>query len=275
MPEGDTIARIALVLGDALVSRRVVRFSSPLPALRDVDLEGRVVASVEARGKNLLVAFDDGRTLHTHLRMSGSWVLHARGRALSRVLVALETDDRLAALVHRRDAGAPPIVRLLSKDALRRDRMLRSLGPDLLSPSFDAAEAARRLHTSAQATVAEALLDQRAVAGIGNEYKSELLFLCGIDPRTPPAAISEARFAELLARARELMTKHVARNAGGRFAIAGRVTRFSAGASTWVYGRARRPCLRCRTPILAFHQGPGRRRTFYCPRCQKPNSARP
>jgi endonuclease-8 len=268
VPEGDTVFRIAVVLRDALVGHRVARFSSPLPALRDADLEGRVVASVEARGKNLLVGFDDERTLHTHLRMSGSWVLHGLGRRLPNALVALETDDRLAALVARRGAGAPPVARLLSRDALRRDRALRSLGPDVLSPAFDADEAARRLRASVHPTIAEALLDQRDVAGIGNEYKSELLFLCGLDPRTPPGAVETSRLVELLARARELMTKNVARS-GRRFAVAGRATRFSPGPSRWVYGRAGRPCLRCGAPIRSVHQGLDRRRTFFCPRCQK------
>ena len=292
MPEGDTLARIAIVLREALVGRRVARFVSPIPALRNARLEGRTIASVEARGKNLLVAFDDGRVLHTHLRMSGEWLLHGRRadgtptfgarplaagsapprrrgmRAPSRALVLLETDDRAATLFVRPGAGAPPIVRLLSPEALRRDRLLRSLGPDVLAPDFDAPEAARRLRASIHPTIAEALLDQRDVAGIGNEYKSELLFLCGIDPRKPPREVSEAQMLDLLARARELMTKNVARGKSGRFAIAGRQTRFSPGPAQWVYGRGNRPCLRCGALVRSMRQGLDRRVTYYCPRCQ-------
>ena len=273
MPEGDTLARIAIVLGEALAGHRVERFSSPIPALRDADLEGRTIARVEARGKNLLVRFDDGRTLHTHLRMSGEWLLYGRGgprprRRSAGDLVTLETSDRAATLIRRAGAGAPPIVRLLSEDALRRDRMLRSLGPDVLAPDFDADEAARRLHASVHATVGEALLDQRDVAGIGNEWKSELLFLRGIDPRTPPREIAEERFRELVLLARELLTKNVARGKTGRFAIRGRASRFAPGPSRWVYGRAGRPCLRCGAPIAFLRQGLDRRSTYHCPRCQ-------
>jgi endonuclease-8 len=279
VPEGDTIFRVAVVLGEALAGKRVVRFASPLPALGGAALVGRTVTGVEARGKNLLVAFDGGeRTLHTHLRMSGRWVVDAPGRRVASALVVIETEDRLAALVRRRGAGAPPIVRLLSRDALRRDRLLRSLGPDVLAPSFDATEAARRLRASVHPTIAEALLDQRDVAGIGNEYKSELLFSCGIDPRTPPGALSEARLLELLGLARDLMTKNVARSRSGpplagtrpvRFAIAGRMTRFLPGSTRWVYGRANRPCLRCGTLVRSLYQGLERRRTYFCPLCQK------
>jgi len=269
MPEGDTLARIAITLREALVGRRVERFESPIPALRDVGLEGRTIESIEARGKHLLIRFDDGRTLHTHLRMSGDWRLHARGARWPRVLVAIETSDRAAVLVRRANAGAPPIIRLLSADALRRDRVLRSLGPDVLAADFDAAEAARRLRASVHATVAEALLDQRDVAGIGNEWKSELLFLSGIDPRTPPRDIDETRWLELLARARELLTKNISRGKSGRFAIAGRASRFGPGPSKWVYGRANKPCLRCGAPIRFLRQGLDRRSTYHCPRCQR------
>jgi endonuclease-8 len=273
MPEGDTLARIALTLQGALVGHRVVRFSSPIPALRDRDLEGRTITSVETRGKNLLIGFDDGRTLHTHLRMSGEWHLYGPEsrwrRPRNTALVTIEIDGRVAVMFRTEGLGAPPIVRLLSKDALRRDRMLRSLGPDVLSPSFDVDEATRRVHASIHPTIAEALLDQRDVAGIGNEYKSELLFLCRIDPRRAPKSVPEQAIRELLERARELMTTNVARGRSGRFAIAGRVTRFAPGSTRWVYGRARRPCLECGTPVRELRQGLDRRTTYYCPRCQK------
>ncbi|HEY1959193.1 MAG TPA: DNA-formamidopyrimidine glycosylase family protein [Polyangiaceae bacterium] len=269
MPEGDTLARIAITLREALAGQRVEHFRSPIPALRDTGLEGRTIESVESRGKHLLIRFDDGRTLHTHLRMSGEWLLFPRAGPTARDLVAIETSDRAAVLRRRPGAGAPPIVRLLSEDALRRDRVLRSLGPDVLASDFDAHEAARRLRASIRPTIAEALLDQRDVAGIGNEWKSELLFLSGIDPRTPPSDVSDARWLELLGRARELLTKNVSRGKSGRFAIVGRASRFAPGPSKWVYGRAGRPCLRCGAPIRFLRQGLDRRSTYHCPRCQR------
>ena len=272
MPEGDTLARIAVTLRDALVGRRIERFASPIPALRDVGLEGRTISSVETRGKNLLVAFDDGRTLHTHLRMSGSWHLYGLDGAWRRpaktALVTIATGDRVAVLFREEGQGAPPIVRLLSRDALRRDRMLRSLGPDVMASEFDKAEAVRRVHASIHPTIAEALLDQRDVAGIGNVYKSELLFLAGIDPRRAPASVPLDALDALLANAREIMLRHVKRSRPGRFAIAGRTTRFLPGETLWVYGRARKPCLRCRTSIRSITQGLDRRSTYWCPKCQ-------
>jgi endonuclease-8 len=272
LPEGDTLARIAVTLRDALVGHIVERFTSPIPALRDVGLEGRTLASVDTRGKNLLVAFDDGRTLHTHLRMSGTWHLYGKESAWRRpaktALVTLATDDRVAVLFREEGEGAPPIIRLLSPDALRRDRMLRSLGPDVMAASFDLEEAVRRVHTSIHPTIAEALLDQRDVAGIGNVYKSELLFLAGVDPRRAPKSVPVERLRALLVNARQIMLKHVAQSRRGRFAIQGRVTRFRPGETLWVYGRARKPCLRCRTAIRSITQGLDRRSTYWCPKCQ-------
>ena len=272
MPEGDTLARIAVTLRDALVGHRVARFSSPIPALRDVALEGREIWSIETRGKNLLIVFDDGRTLHTHLRMSGSWHLYGTSSAWRRparqAQVTLATDDRVAVLFREEGEGAPPIIRLLSADALRRDRMLRSLGPDVMADAFDLEEAIRRVRTSIHPTIAEALLDQRDVAGIGNVYKSELLFLVAVDPRRPPKSVPEETLRDLLGKAREIMLKHVAQSRTGRFAIRGRTTRFAAGEDLWVYGRARKPCLKCRTAIRDMRQGLDRRSTYWCPKCQ-------
>jgi endonuclease-8 len=272
LPEGDTLARIAVTLRDALVGHRIERFASPIPALRDVALEGRTVSSIETRGKNLLVAFDDGRTLHTHLRMSGSWHLYGLDspwrRPAKTALLTLTTDDRVAVLFREEGEGAPPIIRLLSADALRRDRMLRSLGPDVMASSFDLEEAVRRVHTSIHPTIAEALLDQRDVAGIGNVYKSELLFLAGVEPRRAPKSVPIETLRALLENAREIMLKHVRQSRRGRFAIQGRMTRFGGGETLWVYGRARKPCLRCRTAIRSITQGLDRRSTYWCPKCQ-------
>ncbi len=265
MPEGDTLARIARVLRGALVGHVIERFASPLPALRDAELEGKTITSVDTRGKNLLIAFDDGRTLHTHLKMSGDWHLYGKGRSWKRPVhtarIILETDDRVAVCFDGGD-GAPPVIRLLTADALRRDHKLRSIGPDLLDPAFDALEAARRIRASIHPSIAEALLDQRDVAGIGNEYKSELLFLARVDPRRAPASLTDAELTGILDRARKLMTLNVAKSRGGR------ITRFEAGPKVWVYGRGGEPCLECGAPIRRAVQGIERRSTYWCGRCQ-------
>ena len=262
MPEGDTVARIAAALRDTLVGKRIVRFSSRLPALRDAMLEGRVVTSIEARGKHLLIVFDDGRTLHTHLLMSGTWRVQPSGRPIRSPVVALETETH-AAVLWQRIRGKPPIARLLSPDALRRQPMLRALGPDLLATTFDMEDAVRRLAATPLPPVGEALLDQRAVAGIGNEYKSEVCFLCGVHPHTLPNTVAPETWRALLTCARELMQINVRRRHPGR------VTRFASGPTLWVYGRTGKRCLRCKVGVVQrTFDGLDRRMTFFCPECQ-------
>jgi endonuclease-8 len=264
MPEGDTVARIAVLLRGALVGKRVVGLTSRLPALRDTMLEGHAVTGIHTRGKHLLVSFDDGRTLHTHLRMSGTWRLLTRTspRAASSAVVAIETDDLIAVLLQR-SRGAPPIVRLLSADALRRQPMLRALGPDLLDPAFDLEAAVRRLGATSHRTVGEALLDQRLVAGIGNEYKSEVCFIRHIHPHAKPETLEKDTWRSLLSCAHELMHVNVRRGTRGR------VTRFASGSRMWVYGRRGEQCLRCKMGIVQrSFDGLDRRMTFWCPECQ-------
>lgn len=261
MPEGDTIARAAIVLRRALVGQKISRLVSRMPALRDTGLEGHVVTGIETRGKHLLIAFDDGRTLHTHLRMSGSWRVYAGSLHARSPVVAIETASHVAVL-HQTSRGAPPIVRLLSPDALRRQPMLRALGPDLLAADFDEDEAVRRLLATRQPTVGEALLDQRSVAGIGNEYKSEVCFLCGVHPHRTPGSVDAATWHKLLSCTRELMVRNV------RKPHPARVTRLAPGPAKWVYGRTDQRCLRCHSPIRRSLDGLDRRQTFFCPVCQ-------
>jgi endonuclease-8 len=261
MPEGDTIARIARALREVLVGKRIVRLASRMPALRDTDLEGRLVTGIEARGKHLLIAFDDGRTLHTHLRMSGTWRIHVAPYEARSPVVALETDAHTA-ILYQRARGAPPIVRLLSRDALRREPTLRALGPDLLSTTFDMEEAVRRFRAS-RGTLGEALLDQRCVAGIGNEYKSEICFIQRVHPHTRVSDVQPDTWRSLLSCAKELMEKNVKKRSFER------VTRFAPGPKQWVYGRAGKHCLRCKVGLVRrSFDGLARRVTFWCPECQ-------
>ncbi len=189
MPEGDTILRAARALGRSLEGKPVTSFSSPLPALTDADLAGRRVDAVEARGKNLLIRFDDGRALVTHMRMTGSWHLYEPGQPwkkparLARAVLA--TADAVAVCFNA------PVVELLSPRQLVRSERLRRLGPDVLGPAFDASEAVRRLAALPDTPLGEALLAQSALAGIGNIYKSETLFACRADPFAPVAAFTD------------------------------------------------------------------------------------
>ncbi len=265
MPEGDTIFRTAEVLRAALVGRRITGArAQPRPGLRSVPdltrLIGSTVTSVEPRGKHLLIGFDNGLTLRSHLWMSGSWHRYAPDEAWRRPMrqasAMLETPESIAV------AFNTPTVELLTDAALRRSRPLTNLGPDLLAREFDAAEAIRRLRERSSEDLGNALLDQTAVAGIGNVYKSEVAFLERLDPWAPVAAFDDEELASALRTARRLMQANVR---GGARVTTGSPMR---GQGLWVYGRAGRPCRRCGTRIEQRRQGELARQTFWCPRCQ-------
>jgi endonuclease VIII len=265
MPEGDTIFRTAVVLRRALVGHAVTAArAQPRPGLARVPrlepLVGTTITSVEARGKHLLIGFSGGRWLRTHMRMRGAWHRYAPGEAWRlpavRASCVLETDAAVAVCF---DA---PEVELLTAADLGGHRALRSLGPDLLSPEFDADEATRRLRERGAVPLGEALLDQRVVAGIGNVYKSEVCFIERLDPWAPVASLSASQLAGVVANARRLLR---ATAEGGRRVTTG-IGR--PGASLWVYRRAGLPCRRCGTLIAGRRQGAQARMTYWCPHCQ-------
>ncbi len=265
MPEGDTIFRTAEVLRAALVDRRITAArAQPQPGLRSVPdlsrLIGSTVTTVEARGKHLLIGFDSGWTLRSHLRMSGSWHRYRPGERWRlpqrRASAILETPEAVAV------AFDTPVVELLTDADLRRSRALTTLGPDLLSRDFDADEALQRLRDRSDEQLGNALLDQRALAGIGNVYKSEVCFLAGLDPWAVVRAFEDAELLSALRTARRLLQANVR---GGARVTTGSQVR---GQGLWVYGRAARPCRRCGTPIQVRRQGELARLTYWCPHCQ-------
>jgi endonuclease-8 len=269
VPEGDTIFRTAEVLRAALVGRRIIAArAQPQPGLRSVPdlsrLIGATVASVEARGKHLLIGFDAGLTLRAHLRMRGSWHRYRPGEAWRRsprsASVVLETAESVAV------AFDTPVAELLTDAGLIRSRALSTLGPDLLARSFDGEEALRRLRERDGEALGNALLDQRAVAGIGNVYKSEVAFLEGLDPWAPVAAFDDADLLNALRTARRLLEANT--RGGARITTGSRAR----GQGLWVYGRAGRPCRRCGTGVQSARQGEMARLTYWCPRCQPARS---
>ena len=271
MPEGDTIYRTAEVLRSALIGRRIVDARAQArPGMRIVPdlsrLIGASVTSVESRGKHLLIGFDIGLTLRSHLRMRGSWHRYRPGepwrRPMRQASAILQTSESVAV------AFDTPVVELLTDAALRRSRALTSLGPDLLGADFDFDEALRRLGERGGDELGVALLDQGAVAGIGNVIKSEVAFLGRLDPWARVRSFEDTELRDALATARRLLQANVG---GGR-----RVTTGSGrpGDELWVYGRAGRPCRRCGTVILQRRQGELARQTFWCPRCQVPRGRR-
>ena len=280
MPEGDTLFRTATVLREVLVGRVVTaaRGRADGPAL------GRVVGSsverVEARGKHLLIGFGNGDTLHTHLRMHGSWHRYRPGerwrRSPSRAVAVVEVDGAVAVCF---DA---PTAQLLDTRAIAIHPGLAALGPDLHAPVPDLDAAFERLRDGSRAgmPVGEALLDQTVVAGLGNVYRSEVCFVERVDPFAPVAALPDEALRRLLETGRRLLAAN--RSGGSRTTTpgAGGAPPGTAGARVgsrlYVYGRTGRPCLRCGTSIRSRVTGATlARRTYWCPSCQASPPERP
>jgi endonuclease-8 len=275
MPEGDAIFRTARALHRALAGGTVVRFESALPALtrvhEDTPISGRRVERVDAAGKHVLMHFSGPLVLRTHMRMNGSWHLYRPGerwqrpRRDMRIVVATEAFEAIAFNV--------PVAEFLDSRAEARQADLRAMGPDLLGASFDEDEAIRRIAAHGGEAVADVLLDQRAVAGIGNVYKSEVLFICRVNPFTPAAGVAGERLREVLRTARRLLQANVTTLGGGITTYIGyrRGRGRDPAERRYVYGRARKPCRRCATPIEVRAQGPYARLTYWCPACQPSN----
>lgn len=274
MPEGDTIHRAARTLHLALAGKVVVRFETAVAHLARVDqdapIAGRTVEEVRAAGKHLLFLLSGGLVLRTHLRMSGSWHLYRPGerwrRPRASMRIVLDVGELLAV------AFDVPVAEWIRAADLPRRRELARLGPDLLAGTFDAEEAARRLRAHPQAEVGEALLDQSVVAGAGNVFKSEILFVAGVHPFRRVATLTDDEVREVLRVARRLLVMNAPPAAPGRASTwhGGRRTTGSADPSRalWVYGRGGEPCRRCATPVVFARQGPHARVTYLCPRCQ-------
>jgi endonuclease VIII len=257
VPEGDTIFRTATTLRAALAGKALERFEAPRLRARP-PAPGTTVTSVEARGKHLLIAFGDGRVLHTHMQMSGSWHVYRPGerwwkpRAAARVV--LGTADAVAVCFQA------PVVELLAAREVRTHPRLSALGPDLCSPQADLDESLERMgRLPPQTEIAVALLDQRVACGVGNVYKSETLFACRTDPFARVADLDASARRTLLQKASELLRRNLA--GGPRATYEGGLT---------VYDKTRRPCPRCGTAIRSSRQGEGARVTYWCPACQPP-----
>jgi endonuclease VIII len=260
MPEGDVVWRTARELHRALAGRLLTRSDFRVPRFATTDLTGRAVSDAVSRGKHLLIRVDGGLTVHTHLRMDGSWRIGPARRGAPRdhrVRLVLANDDWQAVGYQ---LGIVEVLR-----TAHEQRTLGHLGPDLLGPDWDPAEAVRRLQADPSRPVGEALMDQRNLAGIGNLYKAEVLFLRGISPCRPVAEVAD--LAALVGLARQLLEANKDR--------VGQVTTgmTKRGEQTWVYRRRGSPCRRCGSVIrqaLQPGQGPDQERiTFWCPRCQQ------
>lgn len=274
MPEGDTVHKLAGVLRQALDGRR----------LRRLELRGGArpfaeppdVRAVTALGKHCLLELDNGHVLRVHLGMHGGWSRYRTENAPrphQEVHLHLETETETFYCERPRE------VELLRTSELKRHAVLRALGPDLLGPEPDWQRVEARLgqHSPPDRTLGEVLLDQRIAAGLGNVYKNELCFLGplrpgspfwpwrGTSPFTPLQCLTVEEVLGLFSRGRELLLANLG---GWPRTTTGPGAQFRTGERCWIYGRQRRPCLRCGTLLISRAQGLEARSTCWCPRCQ-------
>jgi endonuclease-8 len=258
VPEGDTVWLAAQRLDQALSGQVLTGTDFRVPQLATADLRGQTVLEVVPRGKHLLTRLSGGLTLHTHFRMDGTWHLYAPGDRWSggpdhQVRVVLATATRVAV------GYRLPVVELLPS-ASEAD-VVGHLGPDVLDDDFDAGEAVRRLLADPTREIGMALLDQRNLAGIGNLYRTEVLFLQGVTPWTPAQDVDLER---IVARSVRLMRANRAR---WEQSTTGDLR---PGRGHWVFERAGKPCRRCGERIRRADQGepPRARVTYWCGHCQ-------
>jgi len=274
MPEGDTIFRSARALNLALQGKQIVSFETAYAQLASVNdqtpLAGRTVERVESRGKWLLIHFSGDLILVTHMLMSGSWHIYRPGerwrRSRTHMRAVIATSDFVAV------AFDVPVASFHTARTLERNTAIPKLGPDLLNDKFSDEEALQRLQARGPDEIGNALLNQQVLAGIGNVFKSEICFTCGVHPFAKVSTLPPARLQQLLEAARRLMAANVTEAAGDRI-VTYTGPRRTTGADNpmarlWVYGRRGKPCRRCGTVILMRKQGVGARSTYWCPECQ-------
>jgi endonuclease VIII len=287
VPEGDTVWNTARALHRALAGERLTGTDFRVPRLATTDLSGWTVRECASRGKHLLLRVADDRagadreptgprpdparapatgaaalTLHSHLRMEGSWRTYPPGarwaaRPAHVIRVVLRTARAVAVGYHLHDLALVPTP--------REDDLVGHLGPDLLGADWDPAEAVRRLRGHPDTAIAEALLDQASLAGIGNLYKCELLYLRGVWPWTPVRDTPD--LPGMVALAHRLLLANRGRWTQSTTGLLHR------GQTTYVYGRRAEPCRRCGAPVGRAEQG--ERVTYWCPRCQPEPSPAP
>lgn len=264
MPEGDTIYLLANKLQERLAGRTVTHYDAWEPALRRVDIVGQTIRGAESRGKNLLIHFSEGETLHSHLRMDGRWLFRAARTwpaAYGDLNIVIGLGD-VALLGYEL-----PVLRWVNLERLADNDPLRRLGPDLLGDRVDSGAIAQALSALGTLPVGVAIMRQGVMAGVGNEYKSELLFLERVHPETPVGSLPLERLRALVERAQVLLRRNVVAPTMGPRRRQTRA-RVGGGGVLWVYRRGGEHCLVCDDRIAVLRQGQPPRSTYYCPTCQ-------
>lgn len=262
-------------MGRALAGKPVTVFRSTYPLLTrfndDTPIPGQIVERVEARGKWLLIHFSGGATLVTHMLMSGSWHIYRHGerwqQPRTNMRIVIENSDFVTV------GFRVPVAEMHTAQSLSRDRRIPNPEIDVLSPDFNAAEAVRRVQAHGNEEIADVLLHQEVLAGVGNVFKSEICFVTGINPFCKVTALNLDQVLASIACAQKLVRVNVLEDSGDTIRTYGgrqrRTTHESdPSASLWVYGRNGEPCRRCGEPVRRRIQGPDARVTFWCQRCQ-------
>lgn len=261
MPEGDTIHKIAAFMAPRLTGEILddarIGASKPLP-----EISGARIQQVEARGKHLFIQLDNGTGIRSHLGMHGSWHVYSPEEAWQRperqASIVLDAADKRWVCFNAKE------IEFVDTPGIR-DRVLDTrLGPDLIADEISPAELVRRAREfdDGDYLLIDALLDQRIAAGIGNVYKSEVMFVHGIAPAQALSNTSDAEIAACFETAAKLLKKNLG---GGK-----RVTRREQddAGRLWVYGRTGMPCHECDTPVRSQRLGRHHRGTYWCPKCQ-------
>lgn len=274
MPEGDTIFRAARTLNRALAGNIVTGFESVFPRLTRVEFDagvvGRTVEQVSAQGKWLRMNFSGDLILLTHMLMSGSWHIYRPGETWQRP----RNDMRI--VVKTKDIWAVgfkiPVAEFHTADTLRRRAGYRHLGQDVLAENFDAGTSIVSLRARGEVEVGAALLSQSILAGLGNVFKSEVCFACGVNPFRRIEELSIEELTCLVATARKFLQQNVTETSGSQMVTYTGLRRTTGRSNReerlWVYGRRNDPCRRCGTTIESRKQNPDARTTFWCPQCQ-------
>jgi endonuclease-8 len=278
VPEGDSVWRAAAQLHAALAGQQLISSNFRVPRFATLQLGGWTVTEVVARGKHLLMrlqgpadrspAEQDRLTIHSHLKMEGTWQVYPPGGRwrkpgfTARCVLRTATADAVGFSL-----GILEVVRTADEDSV-----VGHLGPDLLGPGWDLAEAAQRIRAAPAVPIGVALLDQRNLAGIGNIYRCEACFLSGVHPASPVSAVAE--LPALITDAKALMEANI--GPGRRTTVLSArglpVGRAAGRPGYWVYRREHQPCLKCGIPVrrgvLANGTGSEERDIYYCPACQ-------